>query len=102
MSDEEVLESEEEIPEEDIVEDRIYVVPLGKAWVSPRKKRAPKAIRVLRAFISRHMKTDSLIIDEAINEKIWDRGIEKPPRKIRVRAIKNREGVVTLRLAEGK
>jgi len=48
------------------------------------------------------MKADSVKIDNSINEVIWSRGIEKPPRKIRVRAIKDREGVVTLLLAEGK
>ncbi|MEM2875689.1 MAG: 50S ribosomal protein L31e [Candidatus Bathyarchaeia archaeon] len=95
-----VLKDEKE--EEDIVEDRTYVIPLGGAWASPRKRRSPRAVRILKEFISRHMKTDSIIIDENVNKKIWERGIEKPPRSIRVRATKNREGVVTLRLAEGK
>ena len=36
-----------------------------------------------------------------VNEKLWSRGIEKPPRKIRVRVVKDKEGVVTVRLAEG-
>src|SRR3972149_4739943 len=42
----------------------------------------------------------SLIISKEINEKIWDRGIEKPPRKIRVRAAKDKDGNVTVYLAE--
>ncbi len=36
-----------------------------------------------------------------VNERIWGRGIEKPPRRIRVRAVKDEEGTVTLYLAEG-
>jgi ribosomal protein L31E len=32
---------------------------------------------------------------------MWARGIEKPPRKIRVRAAKDKEGNVTVYLAEG-
>jgi large subunit ribosomal protein L31e len=42
-----------------------------------------------------------LIISNEVNEKIWGRGIEKPPRKIRVRAAKDKEGNVTVYLAEG-
>jgi large subunit ribosomal protein L31e len=101
---EEVVEEKEEYPdikEEDIVEERIYTIPLGKAWLSPRKKRAPRAIRLIQSFIKRHMKTDSFFLNSKVNEKVWSRGIEKPPRKIRVRAIKNQEGDVFLYLAEG-
>jgi len=103
-------EGEEEKPapkkkteEEEIVEERIYTVPLGKAWIAPRKRHSPKAIRTLRGFIKRHMKAeeDSVRISNEVNEKIWGRGIEKPPRKIRVRVTKDAEGVVTVRLAEG-
>lgn len=89
--------------EEDIVEERVYTVPLGRAWVVPRKKHSPKAIRILRSFIIRHMKAEegSIRIANEVNEKIWSKGIEKPPRKIRIRAIKDTEGIVTVRLAEG-
>ena len=41
-----------------------------------------------------------LVINNDVNEKVWGRGIEKPPRKIRVRAAKDKEGNVTLYLAE--
>ncbi|MFQ5999703.1 MAG: hypothetical protein ACE5J6_02885 [Candidatus Bathyarchaeia archaeon] len=36
-----------------------------------------------------------------MNEKIWSRGIQKPPRRIRVRAVRDKEGIVTVYLAEG-
>lgn len=106
---EEIEEEEKPAPEEegeeeeDIVEERIYTVPLGRAWIRPRKKHSPRAIRLLRGFIIRHMKTDegSIRITNKVNEKIWSRGIEKPPRKIRIRATRDSEGVVTVRLAEG-
>jgi len=107
---------EKEALEEEIVEERIYTVPLQRAWIMPPKKRAPKAIRILRSFIERHMKVGArarkteeeeeeeagkLVISNEVNEKIWRKGIEKPPRKIRVRAVKDKEGVVTVYLAEG-
>ncbi len=97
--------------DEDIVEERFYTIPLGKAWISKRKKRAPKAARIVRSFVLKHMKVrtevedeeeaERLVIDNEVNEKLWSRGIEKPPRKIRVRVVKDKEGVVTVRLAEG-
>ena len=98
---------------EEIVEERIYTIPLRRAWISPRKKRAPRAVRIMRTFVQRHMKlepgvkekegeeTGRLVISNEVNEKLWGRGIEKPPRKIRVRAVKDKEGPVTLYLAEG-
>jgi len=115
---EEVLEAKERRTrkekdefEEDIVEERFYTIPLRKAWISTRKKRAPRAGRIVKSFVLKHMKVrteaeeeeepEKLVIDNEVNEKLWSRGIEKPPRKIRVRVIKDKEGVVTVLLAEG-
>ena len=101
--------------EEEIVEERTYTVPLSRALVRPPKKRAPRAMQLLKAFITKHMKLEmkvseeeeeeelpQLIISQEVNEKIWDRGIEKPPRKIRVRAAKDKDGNVTVYLAEAQ
>lgn len=121
---EEIEEEEEEAKparkkkgkdEEEIVEERFYIIPLGKANVRPPKKRAPRAIQLIRAFITKHMKLEirveeqeeeaelpKLSISQEVNEKIWGKGIEKPPRKIRVRAAKDRDGNVTVYLAEGE
>lgn len=98
---EEVERRREEEVEEEIVEERIYTIPLSRAWISPRKKRAPKAIRMVRSFIQRHMKPEAIVVSNDVNERLWRRGIEKPPRRIRVRASKDKDGKVTLRLAEG-
>ena len=108
----EAEEAEEEVEkeekrEEEIVEERIYTIPLGRAWISPRKKRAPRAVRIVKSFIQRHMKIEKsvdeaegrLVISNEVNEKLWSRGTEKPPRKIRVRVVKDTEGIVTLYLA---
>ncbi|MBA7522987.1 hypothetical protein ES705_15109 [subsurface metagenome] len=91
---------EEEAPKEEIIDERIYVIPLAKARHGPRNKRAKKAIRYLREFMERHFKPESLIISQPVNEKIWSRGIQKPPRKIKVRATKNIDGLVVVYLAE--
>lgn len=99
--------------EEEIVEERIYTIPLAKAWIRPPKKRAPRAMHMIRDFITKHMKLEmrveeeeegempTLVLSKEVNEKVWSKGIEKPPRKIRVRAAKDKDGNVTVYLAEG-
>lgn len=94
-------EAEEEEEEEDIILERIYTIPLRKAyWLGPRWKRANKAIKIIREFIQRHMKPETILIKPEVNEKIWSRGIEKPPRRIRVKATKLADGTVKVSLAE--
>ena len=93
----------DDIPEEEeIIDERIYTVPLRKAyWTGSRLRRANRAVRVLQKFVQRHMKPEELLIMPAVNELIWSRGIEKPPRRIRIRATKNDENLVRVYLAEG-
>jgi large subunit ribosomal protein L31e len=101
--------------EEEFVEERVYTIPLGKANIRPPKKRAPRAMQMIKAFITKHMKLairveeeeekeelPKLIISNEVNERVWNKGIEKPPRKIRVRAAKDKDGNVTVFLAEGE
>ena len=84
----------------DILKEQIYVIPLRDVKMAPRWKRSPKAIKVIRAFLKQHMKSEDIKIDASINEKIWERGSQKPPRKIRVRAMKFEDGQVQVELAE--
>ncbi len=101
--------------EEEITEERFYTIPLQKALIRPPKKRAPRAMSLLKIFITKHMKLEmkvdeeeeaeelpQLIVTQEVNEKIWGRGIEKPPRKIKVRVTKDKDGNVTVYLAENQ
>jgi large subunit ribosomal protein L31e len=110
---EEAKPKRKEKKEEEIVEERFYTIPLQKALVRPPKKRAPRAMQLVKEFVNKHMKVEmkvseeeeeeelpQLIIDTGVNEKVWSRGIEKPPRKIKVRATKDKDGNVTVYLAE--
>ncbi|KKK44962.1 hypothetical protein LCGC14_0508360 [marine sediment metagenome] len=90
---------EEVIEEEEIIDERIYIVPLAKARKGPRYKWAKKSIRYLREFITRHFKPESIVISQEVNEKIWERGIQKPPRKLKVRVTKNIDGLCVIYLA---
>jgi large subunit ribosomal protein L31e len=101
--------------EEEIVEERFYTIPLQKALIRPPKKRAPRAMQLIKIFVTKHMKMSmkvseeeeeeelpQLVISKEVNEKIWDRGIEKPPRKIKTRVTKDRDGNVIVYLAENQ
>lgn len=112
-AEEEAVPSRKKKEEEEIVEERTYTIPLQKALVRPPKKRAPRAMELIRVFVTKHMKLEmkvseeeeeeelpQLIISTEVNEKVWGRGIEKPPRRIRVRAAKDKDGNVTVYLAE--
>ena len=76
-----------------MMEERIYTVPLSEAYSAVRGKRARKAVKVLKMFASRHMKVDidNVKISAGVNSLIWSHGIQKPPRKIKVKMVKDKE-----------
>lgn len=78
--------------------ERVYTVPLTRAWITARHKRTKRAVKVLREFAERHMKSSEIKIDTDLNEKLWYRGITKPPRRITVKMEKDEDGVVTISL----
>jgi large subunit ribosomal protein L31e len=80
--------------------ERVYVIPLRKVKNVPRTIRSPRAIRYVKEFIKRHMKTDDIKIDASVNEKIWERGIQKIPPKIKVKAVQDEDGSVAVTLVE--
>ncbi|MCW4000739.1 MAG: 60S ribosomal protein L31 [Candidatus Bathyarchaeota archaeon] len=101
--------------EQEIVEERFYTIPLQKALIRPPKKRAPRAMQLVKIFVTKHMKLEmkvseeeeeeelpQLLVAPEVNEKIWGRGIEKPPRKIKTRVTKDKDGNVTVYLAENQ
>lgn len=89
--------SAEEKPEEEeleIVEERFYDLNLRKVWSAPRESRVPRTINRVRQFVAERMKTDEVAISEELNGLVWRRGISHPPRKIKLRVVKDKEGRV--------
>jgi len=80
--------------------ERIYTIPLRDVKKGPRTKRAQKAIRYIRAFLQKHMKSEDVLIEGELNEKIWEKGIQKIPQKIRVKAEKRDDGTVVASLVQ--
>jgi large subunit ribosomal protein L31e len=96
---EEAADEEEEI---EIVEEKFYDLNLRRIWAAPREKRTPRAVRYVRQYAAQRMKTDNVSLSEETNSLLWSRGISKPPRKIRIRVVKDKEGKVIVFPGEGK
>lgn len=80
--------------------ERVYTIPLRDVKKVPRTIRSAKAVRHVREFLKRHMKSDEIKLDSSVNEKIWERGIQKIPPKIKVKAVKEEDGSVSVSLVE--
>jgi large subunit ribosomal protein L31e len=86
---------------EKMPEERVYVIPLRAATQkAKRKKRTPRAVKTVREFLQRHMKSENVKIGEDLNRKLWERGIERTLPRIRVKAVKQDDGSVEASLAE--
>ncbi|MFW6064329.1 MAG: 50S ribosomal protein L31e [Candidatus Natronoplasma sp.] len=77
-------------------EERIMNIPLRDAKKTPSSKRASRAMKLIREFVSNNMNVpkEDVWIDSSTNEAIWERGIKKTPSKIKVKAIKFEDGIV--------
>jgi len=80
--------------------EQIYIIPLRATLRAPRWKRSHTAIKDIRKFLEKHMKSRDVKLDRTINERVWNRGAENPPSRIRVRAMKFDDGQVQAELAE--
>ncbi|MEB3757564.1 MAG: 60S ribosomal protein L31 [Desulfurococcales archaeon] len=64
--------------------ERTYTISLGPLYYGRRSNRAARAARRLRLIVKRHTKADRVVITNDVNNYLWSRGIEKPPRRIRI------------------
>src|SRR5664280_365289 len=56
--------------DEEIVEERFYTIPLSRALVRPPKKRAPRAMQLVREFVNRHMKIQMKVSEEEEEDEL--------------------------------
>jgi len=92
--------------------ERVFTVPLTVTRHVPRTKRAPRAIKEIKEYVRKHMaekgtageEDESLKkdvwIDNKLNEKLWANGIEHPPSRVRVKAIRFEDGLIEVSLPE--
>ena len=67
--------------------EKIYIINLSRLYWTGRRRRAPRAIKRIREFVTRHTKAEKVIIDESINMYIFNYAYDKPPRRVAVRVI---------------
>ncbi len=69
--------------------ERSFVVGLQPVYSCPRPRRANKAIALLRRFVFKHfrIKSENVLISNAVNQFIWAQGRQHVPRKIEIRVI---------------
>jgi len=78
-------------------------IPLRAAWNVPRTKRANRAMAEIKRHVAQHMKIqedEDIWIDQAVNEAIWSRGMQKPPRRIRIVCTREEGFPLEVKLAE--
>ncbi len=79
---------------------RIYTINFSKAWLTPKHKRTDRVINMIKEFAIKHMKSSQIKIDQELNRYIWERGKTNPPRKVRVRIVKDEDDQVIVSLYE--
>ena len=71
--------------------ERDYTIHMDKYLHKvPFKKRAPKAIRIIRQVAQKDMGTKEVRIDTRLNKFIWNRGIRNVEKRVRVRMSRRR------------
>ncbi len=54
------------------------------------KKKAPRALKAIKKFAAKMMRTPDVRIDTDLNKFIWSKGIRNIPRRVRVRLDRRR------------
>lgn len=84
LSKEKPKKGEEEKEEKKILKESVHTIPLRKAFDHPKTSRAKYAVREIKRYIRKHTRKEPFV-DASVNEVIWARSIQKPPRKIKVK-----------------
>jgi len=69
-------------------EEKIFTIPLRDVFEDQRTDRTKRAMNLVKGYLVRHMKTENVKIGDSINKELWKRGIQKPPRKVRIHVLK--------------
>lgn len=77
-------------PKPDLVT-RDYTIHLSKRVHKMQfKRRAPRAVKEIKAFAQKAMGTSDVRIDTTLNKFIWKNGVKNVPTRVRVRLSRKR------------
>ncbi len=74
---------------EKIEGEHVYTIPLRDAYQKSMRMRSRYAVGIVRNFLKTHLKAEDVRLGKRLNEAIWERGMKKPPRKVKVSATKD-------------
>lgn len=77
--------------------ERICTIPLREAYETVRTKRMRKAAKIVREYVARHMKVElgDVRISGGLNHAFSEHGAAKPPRRVKVKIVKDDKGIAT-------
>ena len=85
--------------ESKIIIERTYVIPLSRETrKAPYYRKSKKAMSLIKKFIAKHMKSETISIGHYLNTKVWQHGIKNPPSKVKVTVSKEESGKVLVEL----
>lgn len=79
---------------------KVLTIPLVGAYSKRRTRRSQKAVKEIRSFLTKHLKKP-FVLDPTLNDMVWDKGMQKPPRNIRVKIVEE-DGQVVVSPADKK
>src|SRR3989338_1545348 len=85
--------------ESKIILERTYVIPLSRETrKAPYYRKSKKAMSLIKKFIIKHMKSETVSIGHYLNKKVWQHGIKNQPSKVKVAVSKEDSGKVFVEL----
>lgn len=73
--------------------EKIITVNLSKAFEKPETKRAKSALKILNDKIRKETRAKIIKINNSVNEAIWEKGLFKSLRKIKVKIVQEKENI---------
>jgi len=93
------MAKKEETPK--VVLERVYNIPLRREFQKVANwRKTEKAVKALREFVVKHMKSDNVLLSKYVNKELWKHGIKNPPHHVKISAKKDDKGKVMVELAE--
>ncbi len=86
--------------EEEIVEEREMTINLRRAYLAHGYNIAPRAVRLVKKIVTRHLKVDEVKIMPEVNQLLWSRSKRKVVHRVKVKVVKTKDNIAKVYLAE--
>jgi large subunit ribosomal protein L31e len=84
-----------------MADEKILTINLRKNILKVAKWRRGKCYsKIFQELVKNQLKTDKIKVDKKVNERIWRKGIENPPTKLRIKSVKQNDGITRIELME--